>query len=258
MDAKLAVEHPSRPAPQRTIVHPVRELILNEIRRLAAANGGQAPGSIAFTRNTAIAQHQWLGVYWARWGDALIEAGFAPNEWQQRLDSTEVLNAVIQVMRQVGRLPSEKEWQLQRQGQPALPTTRVLRRHFGSRADLVSRLAKRAQEDPECSDLASLLPTIVRPARAPSPPAGSKEGLVYLLKSGEHYKIGRTDEIERRIREIRVALPEAAALIHTIRTDDPVGIEAYWHQRFKLQRANGEWFKLTIQDVAAFKRRKYQ
>ncbi|MGJ0502447.1 MAG: GIY-YIG nuclease family protein [Methylocystis sp.] len=121
---------------------------------------------------------------------------------------------------------------------------------------MASKLRDYIEENPDLSDIMPLLPT---PKEEPKERTGKiNQGFVYLIKSGAHYKIGRSDELERRVKEIRVALPDAATLVHSIRTDDPAGIEAYWHRRFADHRANGEWFKLNTSDVAAFKRRKYQ
>ncbi len=61
-------------------------------------------------------------------------------------------------------------------------------------------------------------------------------GEVYLFKSGRYYKIGKTKDTVRRGSEIRIQLPEKLDLIHSIMTDDPSGIEAYWHKRFALNR----------------------
>lgn len=81
---------------------------------------------------------------------------------------------------------------------------------------------------------------------------------MYLLKHGQHYKIGRTNDTARRRREVSLLLPEELEHVHVIETDDPEGIEAYWHRRFAAKRIRGEWFTLISEDVAAFKRRRYQ
>jgi len=82
-------------------------------------------------------------------------------------------------------------------------------------------------------------------------------GYVYLIKSGHYHKIGHSNSVGRREYELAIQLPERVRLVHRILTDDPAGIEAYWHKRFEQKRANGEWFKLDGTDIQAFKRRSF-
>ena len=92
----------------------------------------------------------------------------------------------------------------------------------------------------------------------PSKEEAEKEmGYVYLMKSGNYYKLGRSINVERRNYEIGIKLPEKFDIIHKIKTDDSAGIEAYWQNRFQDKRKQGEWFDLSSGDIKAFKRRKF-
>ncbi len=234
----------------------LKDHILAEIKRLADAAAGVPPGRSAFARETGIADSVWAGRIWARWGDAVSEAGFTPNERKARVSEVAVLEKVGLACRHFGRLPTAQELKLyRRQQEPSFPSYDVIQARFGSMVELTARLSEWAATRADLADIAAMLPV---PSEAATPGAGQREGLVYLLRSGAHFKIGRSAEVERRVKQISVALPEAVELIHAIRTDDPPGIEAYWHRRFAEQRANGEWFRLSASDVAAFKRRKFQ
>ncbi len=236
----------------------MREHIISEIKRIARENGGQAPGSQTFVSTTGIIESKWRGKYWARWGDALIEAGFQPNEWTTKTDNTVLLDGLIAACRYYGKFPVYSEIGMLRRSDPSIPSPKVLQSNFSGRDSLVSALREHIGDAPEYDDIRILLPVFAPKARATHQQAKASDGSVYLIKSGEFFKIGRSDELERRVKEIRIALPDAASLLHTIATDDPPGIEAYWHRRFADRRANGEWFKLTREDVKAFMRRKFQ
>lgn len=104
----------------------------------------------------------------------------------------------------------------------------------------------------EIEEQAYKIPTSRDPLpQSPEPnetPSGSL-GVVYLLKAGPFYKIGKAIDFERRLGQIKLQLPYPVEVIHTIKTDDISGIEHYWHKRFVDKRTNGEWFVLTDSDV---------
>lgn len=234
----------------------MRELIISEIRRIADAYGGKAPGSRLFWKETGIGEAKWRGVYWARWGDALAEAGYAANDWQQKLASTDLLNRLAELVRSQRRVPTSTEITLLRRSDPTVPSSKTLQNHFEGRSGLMAALRSYCSERGGFEDVLAVLPKASETSKPQTPRV--LEGWVYLLKSGQHYKIGRSDQLETRVKKISIALPEATAMVHAIKTDDPPGIEAYWHRRFADRRANGEWFKLAAADVAAFTRRKFQ
>lgn len=232
----------------------MREHILAEIRRIAAEQGGRAPGKRSFMRRTGIRSTGWCGLYWASWSDAVREAGLTPNDFHSRIEDSVILDRLAEACRHYGKFPTQSQLLLYRRGNPGLPNANTIGRRFGSMANARRCLSAWAAATGRYPDLAPLL---ARPRVRPEmPPA--KERFVYLLRSGAYCKIGHSDDLGRRFKEIRVSLPEPLQIVHAIQTDDPRGIEAYWHKRFAERRAQGEWFKLTAADIAAFKRWKVQ
>jgi len=234
----------------------MRERILTEIRRLAAENGGKVPGKGLFHRETGIAESVWYGKLWLRWNDAVVDAGLTPNKKQERLSGDLVLDKYAEVCRHYGKPPSKAELRYYARETPNFLGHNTFAKHFGSKGGLIVALRDRSIERGE-EDLVAILPSVEASTASPSSKSVS-EGWVYLLQSGNHLKIGRSDDLEKRVKQISIALPEKVELVHAIKTDDPPGIEGYWHRRFVDQRANGEWFKLSVADVKAFKRRKFQ
>jgi len=234
-----------------------KEHILGEIRRTAEVNGGKALGKSRFETETGIREHDWRGRYWARWSDALAEAGFAPNEYQAAIPEEVLLASLADEIVRLGRMPTASELALRRRADASFPSASVFDR-LGPKVGWARLVADSCPDRP---DVLTILAPLLTEQPIEEPEGGTlseqRDGFVYLLKSGRHYKIGHTLDVGRRRYDLAIQLPEAVEEIHAIRTDDPAGIERYWHDRFASRRKNGEWFDLTRADIMAFKRRKF-
>lgn len=231
-----------------------RQEILDVIRRTAETNGGVPLGHDKLAA-LGITPSVW-GRYWARLSAAQREAGVIPNRPNEPLSEGDALSHLVRLARELNAFPTSRDRVVKRNRDPTFPSEKVWRR-LGPRARLLSRLIKYAQATPGHKDVLALC---AAQETAPATAATSKTspvafGSVYLLKGpGSRYKIGRTNAFGRRRRELSIQLPFDTRKIHVIETDDPPGVEVYWHQRFAAKRINSEWFELHATDVAAFKR----
>jgi hypothetical protein len=237
-----------------------KEYIISEIRRTAKANGGIALGCARFETETGIRRHHWYGRFWARWGDALSEAGFEPNRMTEAYDDGFLLEKLVVLTRSLGRVPTKGDLMLATRTDSTFPSQDTFFRRLGSKQAWPSRVIAFCGANPGNEIVAELWKQVapsVQPLRTQSTdsvPVGI--GYVYLLKHGSRreYKIGRTNNPLRREGEVGIQLPEKLQPVHYIKTDDPAGVEHYWHMRFASKRKEGEWFVLTAEDVRAFKR----
>jgi hypothetical protein len=235
--------------------------VLREIRRIAAENGGVAPGRSAFFDATGIRESDWSGRWWTTWGAAVREAGLEPQRLNPRLDDELVLTAAAGIVRRLGRFPTSAEIRFECNSDPALPSHNTFRR-FGGLGGLQNRLREFSAEH-GLLDVVAVMGGQSGDLVAAGPVLDGEgtqllaEGFVYLIKSGRHFKIGKANSVEARHRQLKIQLPQAAEVVHRIKTDDPYGIESYWHRRFADKRLNGEWFALSAEDVKVFRRRKF-
>ena len=235
-----------------------KQQILDLIRRLAAQHGGKAPGAQRFTSCTGIGKSEWYPKLWLRWGDAVREAGCQANSLSQAFSEESLIQKYVDLIRELGRFPIEGDLVHKRMADKSFPNRDAFSR-LGRKPERAARILEYCRAHEGCEDVVLLCQEV-----ASSNPPDLDEvtsdalsvGYVYLVKHGarREYKIGRTNNPLRREGEIAIELPERLQPIHVIKTDDPAGIERYWHLRFASNRKECEWFALTAVEVQAFKR----
>ena len=191
--------------------------------------------------------------YWPRCGEMQREAGFEPNGLSVAYEHGFLYEKLVEVIREIGRFPSQRDLLHRMYSTEDFPSPTAFRR-LGNRARMIHGLHGYCAAKPEHRDIRDLLSTLAPHRTRRTPPAESY-GFVYIVEghAGE-FKIGHTNLVDRRVTQLAVKAAVAPTLVHEIKTDDPRGVEAYWHRRFRSKRMRGEWFKLDAQDVRAFKR----
>jgi hypothetical protein len=223
--------------------------ILSEIKRLAAANGGRGPGKHLFERETGIKQSEWYPHTWLRWGDALSEAGCTRNQLQTKTPDNVLIEKYIALIRELQELPVAGEIKRKNRSDKSFPSHSLFNR-FGGKKKLIEAVHAYCTQNSGYEDVTAICEERLQhstqnAAVERTTSAKVVTGFVYLMKSGRHYKVGRTNSVGRRESELTIKIPVPPKTVHYIETDDPPGIEAYWHRRFVDKRGEGEWFSLS-------------
>jgi hypothetical protein len=239
-----------------------KQKIISEIRRIAMESDGKAPGFQRFSTETGVRKSDWYPNLWLRWGDAISEAGCQPNDFISAYDTNFLIIKYIELIRELGHFPIEGELRIKKKTTKDFPSHSGFSQ-LGSKQERVQKIVEYCQGKNDFDDIVEICQPLIASLKAKEESIehikdDNKEiGHVYLLKHDKVYKIGKSIDASRRYKEIRIQMPQKTEEIHVIATDDPSGIEAYWHNRFKDKKLEGEWFKLSPDDVKAFKKRKF-
>jgi hypothetical protein len=237
----------------------VRNEIITSIQRLAKDAGGVPPGQKKFATETGIKDHIWRAKIWLNWTDALAEAGFGPLKWIEAISDETLLLKASKLAKRLGHFPSQAELKFECANNSDFPSINAIKRRW-SMSEFADATLKFAELNNDL-ELASYAQKYLTEKPTNKVTAGtieqkSAKGHVYMQKVGDKFRIGQTNSIVGRYRQVQMETPTRVEYVHTILTDDPLGVEAYWHKRFQALKLpiNGDWFALKPSDIAAFKR----
>jgi hypothetical protein len=233
--------------------------IIEEIKRTAKANNNVPLGMHRFQKETGIKRHEWCGKFWRNWGEALIEAGYEPNTMQPAYDDIWVIKQLISLIKEIGKFPTDAEIKLKHRKDGNFPSSGTIDARLGNKKNKIKKILDFCQSKKTYEDIIAICRAtpIPKTKQKNIEKSSTASGHVYLLKHDNAYKIGKSFDVTRHYKEIRVQMPHDTEEIHVIETDDPSGIEAYWHNRFKDKKLKGEWFNLSPDDIKAFRKRKF-
>jgi hypothetical protein len=239
--------------------------VIATIKALAESNGGVPVGRTRLLQEGGITEGQYSK--FGTLGELQTEAGYTPNALNGAIDEEEILSQLVDLSSLLGEFPTIQKMRAAREKYPQrFPSHNTFTRLGSTKAAKASAVVAwlSGKENPTTEE--SLALKICRPLaiefeKETAVPDAIFEacGYVYLFRDSTAHKIGSSIDPASRRLTLQTGNPRAIQLVHQIITDDPKGIEDYWHRRFAARRrlaAGGtEWFDLRKEDIAIFRSR---
>ena len=81
------------------------------------------------------------------------------------------------------------------------------------------------------------------------PQRNTAPGFIYLIRTGQYFKIGKSRTLAARLSQLSTLTPEPTELVHQFSSNDSRRAEQTLHKRYAEVRRNGEWFSLSAAQV---------
>ena len=168
---------------------------------------------------------------------------FLPCAFSSENRRESILPAFASLVERLKKWPTQNDLLLERGRDSSFPSLKVVQR-LTKTPSFTSKLLAYCSDDEKLSTAARIATERIEAQEAEPSLLGraSINDYVYILRSGRRYKIGHTTSPSHRHREVRLDLPDPIILVHAIPTDDPIGIESYWHLRFSSKRVRDTEF----------------
>jgi hypothetical protein len=129
-----------------------------------------------------------------------------------------ILEKYISFLRELGRVPLTAELRIKARSDTSFPSHGLFAKLGGKQALIAG--VREHREAHNISDVITMLPA--QAGALPEPHATENEpkvptGYVYLMKSGRHFKIGRTNSVGRRGRELGIKIPIPPSTLHVMK-----------------------------------------
>lgn len=242
-----------------------KDELVDALRRTARDHGGRPPGESRFLSARGLTRSDLWDAAIRSYGDLCELAGFPRNRLNRRYERDQLFQSLARLTIQLNRFPNHTDREFAHHHDKSFPSYEAFRTAAQDPSALDHQLLEWCGDKPEYAEAVSILQEHSSVKRTSTSPRRRKEvnGYVYLLRygnTGRDYKLGMSEDLARRHAQIAALFPGDVRVVHVIETDDPAGIERYWLRRFEDKRLprKKEIFRLTADDVAAFKARKYQ